>query len=279
MDLESRDKDVLRAPFAYPGGKSKSVKHILPQLPYTKAYIEVFGGSGAVLLARQKSKLEVYNDRYSGVVAFYRCLADDDKWADLRDRCEMTIHSREEFVFCKATWDQNHLTDVERAYRWYYMVCYSFGSLARNWGRSTKPGTCFAGKMRERLIEFMPLHTRLKKVQIENLDWRRCLSDYNFPDATYYLDPPYLEVSQGIYKTGGFGYQDHIDLLETVMDMDAFVAISSYENSLYQSYKWDKIIKWEANITIQSVGCVDNNKHNDSERGTRVEVLYIKEAN
>lgn len=276
-ELESRDKQVCRAPFPYPGGKSKSLKHILPELPYRRTYVEPFGGSGAVLLSRRPSFLEVYNDRYGGVVAFYRCLADPIKYKELEDRCYATIHSREDFIFCKTTWNKPHLDDIERAFRWYYMVISSFGSLSRNWARATKTKNQNAGKIRDRVNEFIDLHRRLKHVQIENLDWTYCLKDYDSTDTVYYLDPPYLEVNAGIYKVGEFGQQDHVDLLETVMDLEGFVAVSSYQNDLYDSYNWDRILKWDAVISIESSGCVDNGKTNNSTRSKRTEVLYIKE--
>lgn len=278
-DLESRDKSVCRAPFAYPGGKSKSLKNILPHLPYKNTYVEPFGGSGAVLLGRRPSKLEIYNDRYGGVVAFYRCIADPVKYKELEDRCYATIHSREDFIFCKSTWDQPHLDDIERAYRWYYMMVSSFGSLGRNWARATRSKNQSAGKIRDRVNEFIDLHRRLKYVQIENLDWTLCIKDYDSTDTVYYLDPPYLETNTGTYKVTEFTHQDHVDLLEMVMDCKGYVAISSYENELYNSYNWDHIVQWDAYVSITSVGCVDNGKDTfDSRRGHRTETLYIKEA-
>ena len=94
----------IRAPFGYPGGKSRSVKKILPLLPYRKAYIEAFGGAASILLARDKSKLEVYNDRFGGVVAFYRCIRDKEKMNKLIERLKIVPgHSREEFIWCKET--------------------------------------------------------------------------------------------------------------------------------------------------------------------------------
>ena len=41
--------------------------------------LDVFGGSGAVTLARKSCDLEIYNDRHSGLVAFYKCIQDEEK--------------------------------------------------------------------------------------------------------------------------------------------------------------------------------------------------------
>jgi DNA adenine methylase len=38
------------------------LKHILQLIPFHKIYVEVFGGSGRVLLNKKPSKIEVWND-------------------------------------------------------------------------------------------------------------------------------------------------------------------------------------------------------------------------
>ena len=115
--IEKKSREiVLRAPFSYPGGKSKSVIHILPHLPYRNSYIEPFGGSATILLARQSSQLEVFNDRFAGVVALYRCIRDDVKCQKVVERLSTIVSSREEFVWCKQNWETAE-DDVERAAR------------------------------------------------------------------------------------------------------------------------------------------------------------------
>lgn len=274
-------EDVLRAPFGYPGGKSRLSKRINEILPYRGSYIEPFGGSGAVLLGRRPSKLDVYNDRYGGVVAFYRCLKSDTKYQDLAALLQLSIHSREEWVFCKETWEHDALNDVERAYRWIYMHAYSFGQLARNFGRTTAGSGCLSGKLRERANEFHALHQRLKRVQIENQDWHQCCTDYEHPEAVFYCDPPYLECAPGIY-TGGFTHADHIRLIEWAFSTPAYVAISSYPNKLYDAQDWDDVIELgELHLSLKSLAyTVTNSKEalrGLETRGTSREVLYIKD--
>ena len=103
-DHEHKREEYIWAPFPYPGAKSRSLDHILPHLPYRNTYIEHFGGSGVVLLSRHESKLEVFNDRYSGVTQFYRTLRDPILEAKLLERVRLCLHSREEFMFCRDTW-------------------------------------------------------------------------------------------------------------------------------------------------------------------------------
>jgi len=271
----SKDAKILRAPFAYPGGKSKSLKQILPHLPYRQKYIEPFGGSGAVMLARNPSKLEVFNDRFAGVVAFYRCLKDVSLYQQLIDWLELTVHSREEFHWCKTTW-QNVDDPVERAGRWYYMMEASFGSIGRTWGRQVA-GSSMAGKIQNKLPMFQQIHNRFKKIQIENLDWQQCISDYDSEDAVIYCDPPYMDAYRGTYKNE-MTPDDHKNFLKTVFKCRGFVAVSGYSNPVYEDNPWDARYEWKAFVSIQSVvGTVGNGKLDIvEERGHATEVLWVK---
>ena len=79
-----KDKPTLKAPFPYFGGKSKVAKDVWDRLGNVDNYVEPFGGSLAVLLARPEEhqwwlKKETAGD-YSGlVVNFYRAVSADPK--------------------------------------------------------------------------------------------------------------------------------------------------------------------------------------------------------
>lgn len=273
---KSKDAGILRAPFGYPGGKSRSVKKILPHLPYRKRYIEPFGGSAAILLARNPSKLEIFNDRYGGVVAFYRCLRDPTLFQGLLDWLELTIHAREEFVWCKQTWE-NVDDPIERAARWYYMIQSSFGSIGRNWGRQTSRSS-MAGKIRNKLKLFPAIHARFHSVQVENQDWEDCLRDYSSPDAVIYLDPPYVDVNRGTYKNE-MSIERHKDLIKWIFGSSAFIAVSGYSNPLYEEHPWDARHEWDAFVSIQSIVPSEGNKKKTHDKREHVkEVLWIKES-
>lgn len=274
---EQEKSEIVHAPFAYVGGKSRSVDHILPLLPMRKIYVEPFGGSGAVLLARRKSRLEVFNDRYAGVVAFYRCLRDPAMLQELCEKMKLSIHSREEFAWCKETWE-NVDDPVERAFRWIYMMSNSFGSLGRNWGRSLDGSNCMGRKFLNKIPKLQKVHERLKHVQIENRDWHKCVKEYDSPDTVFYLDPPYFDADQGGYKHK-FGVEDHRALINLVQDLDGFVAISGYANPLYDKYSWDDRCTWESFMSVAPTRNEGDNKKTNliGKRGRHEEVLWIKE--
>lgn len=275
LSMEREDdivrEDYVRAPFGYPGGKARSIPHILPALPYTSMYCEPFGGSGAVWLARHPSKLEIFNDRYSGVTSFFRAVRDHKK--ELVERLSHLIHSREEFIWCKNTW-KNHDDLVERAARWYYCVRASFGAQSMYFGRSRNPKASFASKLSENLDHYHDLHDRIKNTQIENLSWQSCFDDYNHDDCVWYLDPPYYKVSKGMYEHD-MPDSEHVEILERIQRLTGFVAISSYPNDLYNSYPWSRILTWEQPNNTLGIGTTMSDDDNNA-RGVVREVLYIK---
>lgn len=273
---EKSHEVTIRAPFGYPGGKSKIAAMIINRLPYRNKYIEPFGGSGAILLARKPSCLEVLNDRYAGIVAFYRCLKYPEKYKALIDYLELTVHSREDFVDAKQSWCEEK-DDVVRAAKWYYMINYSFGSLGRNFGRSTNARGLMSGKIRNKLKLFPYIHERLKKVQIENQDWATCIKDYDSRDTVFYLDPPYVDVYQGTF-VHEISKDQHYKMLDIIFQLKGFVALSGYSNPLYEDQSWDNRFEFPSFVSINSCTAVKNNYRKClTKREPVQEVLWIKE--
>ena len=275
-----RSRDIIKhMPFGYPGGKQRSIDYILPHLPYRDIYVSVFAGSAVDLFARDPSKLEVLNDRYSGIVSFFRVIRDPAKYQRFTDRIQLTPYAREEFVDSKS-WE-NVDDDVERAARWYCMVSMSFAGLGRNFGRSTSPRGVIAGKHVNRLKYFSHIHERLKRIQIENLDWLQCMQDYDSPETVFYCDPPYIDAHPGTY-VHEMSREDHHRLLNFIFVCKGFVALSAYQNNVYDACNWDDVLTWEVHTTMESLVFNKGNKKAHIEgketRGTVTECLYIKEA-
>jgi len=71
----SRTKRKLIA-FGWYGGKYSHLDWLLPLLPACHHYVEPFAGSAAVLLNREPSPVETYNDIDGEVTNFFRVLRD-----------------------------------------------------------------------------------------------------------------------------------------------------------------------------------------------------------
>lgn len=257
-----------KTPWSWPGSKYKSLAKILPELPYTRAWVDVCFGTGVVTLNRRPSEFEVYNDRYSGITDFYQVVRDSNGYDKLLERLKTVLYSREEFIWSKETW-QNCDDPVERAARWYYMIRCSFNQIGRNFGRSLKDNMLPAKYWRG-LKLFPHMHHRLQQGQVENLDAVQCIKDYDAHDVVFYIDPDYEDTDQGLYQFG----VNHQQLIDTVLSAKGFCAISGYPNSLYDSYEWDKRITWEV---ATSVRAQTNTDFKLNRQLKQTEVLWIKD--
>ena len=275
-DSELSRESILKAPFGWPGGKVASIPKILPHLPYTPYWRDVFGGSGCITLARNKVKHEVFNDRHSGVCDFYRCVKDAKLCKALLEWLDFTPFSREEFLRCKGTW-KNTVDPVERAARWYCSVQMSFQSLGRNFGRAKDAKSTFSMKLPNSLKSFWPVHYRLMGTYIENQDWRDILRDWDHHQAVFYLDPPYLGAAEQYEHT--MTSADHQEMCERIHALQGYAALSGYDNPIYRRFPWDEVYSWEVRSTTNaSVGTSTNNRSGSegNNNETREEFLFIK---
>ena len=101
--------------FGWYGGKFSHLDWLLPLLPRTPYYCEPFAGSAAVLLNREPSTVETYNDLDGEVAAFFRVLREQSE--ALTKAIALTPFSREEFALaCKL---DPEIPPLERARRFY----------------------------------------------------------------------------------------------------------------------------------------------------------------
>src|SRR5512145_605520 len=98
--------------FGWYGGKFSHLDWLLPLLPETQHYCEPFGGSAAVLINREPSPVETFNDIDGDVVNFFRVLRDQKD--ALLESIGLTPFSREEFETAISS-NGEELTDIERA--------------------------------------------------------------------------------------------------------------------------------------------------------------------
>ncbi len=280
-DSDIKRENIVKAPFPYPGGKDTALPMILPHLPYTDYYCEPFGGSGVVLLARKKCKNEFFNDRQSGVTDFYRCIKDRALCEKLLAWLDFTPFSREEFNRCRDTW-KDHQDPVERAARWYCMVVFSFQAYGRHYGRSKTAVNRFSMKLPNSLQSFWPVHYRLQGTYIENQDWRGMFQDLNNHNRVWYLDPPYLptkENNAGMYEHN-MTEADHIEMCEKLFKLQGYVALSGYDNEVYNSFPWTSKYSWEQISTANASIATESNNKKGNERNVneiRTECLWIKD--
>ena len=215
------------------------VKKLLPLIPQHKIYVEVFGGGASILFAKEPSPVEVYNDLNSDLVNFFRVLRDPQKFAEFHRLVSLTPYSREEYNFCRKTWESSE-DDVERAYRWFVVARMSFGGIFGNgWGYAVTASSRGMSKITSAwlsAIDMLPeIHERMMRVQIDNDDFRIIIPRYDTPDTCFYMDPPYVpetRKSQDVYKYE-MTLQDHQDLVAMLLDVKGAVILSGYRHDTH----------------------------------------------
>jgi DNA adenine methylase len=104
--------------FGWYGGKYSHLDWLLPLLPPSQHFCDVFGGSAAVIINRPPSPVETYNDIHSEVVNFFRVLRDQKE--SLIEAIGLTPFSREELALASQRHTEG-ITELERARR--FFVC------------------------------------------------------------------------------------------------------------------------------------------------------------
>ena len=250
--VEARRRGGKRIAFGWYGGKFSHLNWILPLLPDCHHYCEPFGGSAAVLLNREPSPVETYNDIDGEVVNFFRVLREQKD--ELAEAIGLTPFSREEFFLAIST-GEAELSNLERARRFFVRARQTRTGLAQtaslgrwaNCKNTTRAGMSGVVSRWLGSVEGLPeIAMRLLRVQIENRPATDVIRLYDSPGTLFYCDPPYVHSTRG--DSSAYGYeldeQAHRDLAATLREATGKVALSGYRcdlmDELYGDWRRDE---------------------------------------
>lgn len=247
--------------FGWYGGKYSHLEWLLPLLPQTTHYCEPFGGSAAVLINRQPSPVETYNDLDGEVVNFFKVLRTQKD--ALLEAIGLTPFSREEFELA-LTPSQNELSDLERARRFFVRARQVRTGLAQTassgrWAHcllTSRAGMAGAVSRWLGSVEGLSeIAQRLLRVQIENAPAVEVIQRYDSAETLFYCDPPYPHDSRGDSKAYGYEMTDdqHRTLAEVLHSVKGKVALSSYPSPLMEQLYADWFCIEAPGRTIHSV--------------------------
>jgi DNA adenine methylase len=264
--------------FGWYGGKFSHLNWLLPLLPKTQHFCEPFGGSAAVLINREPSPVETYNDLDGGVVNFFRVLREQKD--ELVEAIGLTPFSREEYEQA-LDYSDPKVTALERARRFYICARQTRTGLAQK-GSKGRWAHCLltsragmAGAVSRWLgsVEDLPeIAQRLLRVQIEHAPALEVIERYDNEETLFYCDPPYPHGSRGDKSAYAHEMTDdqHRALAKMLKNVRGKVALSGYHCKLNEELYGD----W--NFTEAP------SKKIHSTKDTRVEVLWanydLKEA-
>ena len=229
------DRQPVKPPFAYYGGKTTLAPAIAELLPPHEHYVEPFAGSLAVLLAKRPSRAETVNDLDGDLVTFWRVLRDRPE--DLERVCALTPHSRAEYRLASGDLPEDEL---ERARQVWVR-------LTQSRSHSLKPSGWWFGRNPaarhqtpvESLNGFAArlagVAARLADVTLECRDALDVVRDYGSePTACLYVDPPYLGSTRATnYRVEMTADDAHVALADALNECKASVVLSGYDAPLY----------------------------------------------
>lgn len=235
--------------FGWYGGKFSHLEWLLPLLPDCHHYCEPFAGSAAVLLNRDPSPVETYNDIDGEVVNFFRVLR--DKPEELVKAIGLTPFSREELAVAVNT-NGDRISDVERARRLYVRARQARTGLAQtaslgrwaNCKNTSRAGMAGAVSRWLGAVDQLPeIALRLLRVQFENRPAEEVINLYDGPNTLFYCDPPYVHSTRGDTKAYGFEMTDsaHQSLARALSRCTGMAAVSGYRcvlmDQLYSGWR------------------------------------------
>lgn len=223
------------------GNKGPILGVILSLLPLNcPRFVDVFGGSGSVLLGKPPDSFEVYNDFDGDLVNLFRCIK-NRPLEFIRELGFLTLNSRDDFRVLKRFIAQEEFTadfleeelrlteillaepdadeiaemmrtkaknhDVRRAAGYLKLLRLSYSS-----GKKSFASQPF--DIRRLFTLIWSAYERLANVIVENKDFEALVKQYDRPETVFYCDPPYY-TTEGMYAAL-FTEEDHLRLFHTL---------------------------------------------------------------
>lgn len=226
-------KIKIRTPISYYGWKQSMLATILPLIPKHAIYVEPFFWGGAVYRAKQPVACEVINDVNMNVVNFYEVLKHN--YLQLRSYIEKTLHSRETYKKALLIYESPWLfpdNPIVRAWSFYVVCNQWFATRIGSWWYDKAKRAHTVQNKIDRFGEF--LTERIKYTQIEQNDACKVIRSRDREDAFHYVDPPYINTSQGHY--GGYTEEHYTQLLDTLEKVKWKFLLSSYPSKILEGY-------------------------------------------
>lgn len=244
--------EVRRPVMRYHGGKFRIAPRIIKHFPAHRIYVEPFGGAGSVLMRKERSFAEVYNDLDGEVVNVFRVLRDPPAAERLRVLLELTPWAREEFIL---TYEPS-ADPVEQARRTIARGFMAHGSTAIRLNRTGfraknyKRNQTGAGDWRS--YHAVPAFVdRLQGVTIECRPATEIIVQQDGPDTLFFCDPPYVHASRSSLISKGrdccyrheLSDDDHRALIAQLRDVAGMVVLCGYRSTIYGDLlaDWDLV--------------------------------------
>lgn len=230
--------EIKHPAIRYHGGKFRLAPWVISHFPAHTHYVEPFGGAASVLLRKERSYAEVYNDLDGDVVNLFFVLRDMTLRECLIESLILTPYSRDEFTDAYGEAG----TMVEKARKLVIRATMGFGSAGATKGTTgfrldTKRSSATAQHLWARMPENLAaVGQRFEGVLVENRDAVQCMLDHDTTSTLHFVDPPYVHDTSVIssrYYRHEMDNNAHLNLLDTVNKLEGMVVLSGYNTDMY----------------------------------------------
>lgn len=232
--------EVDKTPFSYMGNKTAICEWVISYFPpnYPKLrYVEVFGGSAAVLMNKIPSEVEIYNDFNSHLTNFFEVVRSHRE--EFFEQLDQLIVSEDLYKYFYDNIDKSP-NDIERAVRYFYIMSFCHKGKF-NGGFSVIPDSNYIQKLEWKKNCLTYISKRMKNCLVMNKSYEKVIEANNTEDTLMFLDPPYVDT-ETYYKqlAGKFTKQDHIKLRDLLKKHKGTFILSyeadSFVSDLYSDF-------------------------------------------
>lgn len=228
--------DIIKSPLNYTGGKHRLLPQILPLLPTTECFLDLFAG-GATVAINMNSSQVIINDINSRVIELFEWLYRQDSVAVIQQvkkivkkfnlsdtaangyayyECNssegLSKFNREGFIALREKYNAS-----PNPLLLYTLIIFSFNNQIRFnsiGGYNLPPGKRdFNQNMQLKLTSFMDSLKTKKNVIFSSQDFRAVKLDSLPNDTLIYCDPPYLITTASYNENGAWTTTDEYSLL------------------------------------------------------------------
>jgi DNA adenine methylase len=225
------ERPILR----YHGGKWELAKWIIAHLPPHHVYCEPFGGAASVLLQKERSYAEIYNDLDGEIVNLFRVIREHP--VEFEKAVRATPFSRTEYFeafnateqpieWARRVLIRSHMGHAGAA---------THGHMSGFRSRSLNSGSHPAAQWCNLPDHLTDIIERFRGVVIEHEPALEVIARHDDARTVFYIDPPYVMSS----RDKGSDYRHEMDdaaheqLAERLQSVAGMVVLSGYHTALY----------------------------------------------
>lgn len=260
------DINIIKSPLNYTGAKHRLLPQILPLLPTTSCFVDLFAG-GATVAVNIKAEHIIINDVNTAVVGLFEWMHNKDPkeiisgFKNVIERlglsdtstnsydhysCDSSAglakYNKEAFLRLRAEYNED-----KDPLLLYALIVYAFNNQVRfnsSGGYNLPVGKRdFNNSMQEKLVSFVTELNAKTKVSFTNQDFRSLDLSTLPKDTLIYCDPPYLITTASYNESGGWTETDEHELLAFLEKVDSLGLKFALSNVLEAKNQENAILK------------------------------------